>query len=420
MRASVINRIAKISVPAARRTDTTWVRRLAATVPLAAVVAVGAVACGPAKGTDSTQAAAANVTATPSAAIPGAGVSAVPSAAPSTPAAPATSAAPTTGTTSTTGTTQQTGTGSTKAPAAPAAATTPAAPTQHDVSVQINGLSQTLAVGATQSTAFSVTWTNTTGHRLDAVAPVVSSEHYEGAHCKETSEAQGTLKRHDASGWTTLPALSQGTGIDYAATGDKVAFALAPGASRTIDYQVQLGADNDPGVLMIEADAFIPNPVAHPLRLGQAVQGVQVTDAHRPTAGMGLLGHAPSITAGGDALELQVAPGNFTNSPMQTLAPELLFSDVNKDLRPQDFSVEVMVDNAWKKLPVGYDCRGLSVDTSSIATNGAATNRVYNYLFRVSLNTSAPMDATSISMSAGALGDGHYAALQATQVSVVR
>ncbi|MDH6138112.1 hypothetical protein P3T35_000089 [Kitasatospora sp. GP30] len=438
MRASVINRIAKISASAARRADTAWVRRLAATVPLAAVVAVVAVGAGPVKGDGTAPAAAAKPAGLPSAAIPGAGAPVAPTASPS-PTAPTASAAPTTGTDANTPA-AHTPTGHSKAPAVPAAAaqstapsaTGPAAknelsagvPGQDAVAIRFNGLglgpNQGLPVGAMKPTAFSVTWTNTSGHRLDAVAPVVAAQHYAHARCQGTSMAQGSLQRQDASGWTDLP-LSQGLGTDYVYSGDDAAFALEPGASRTIDYRVGLGADNGPGTLLLEADAFLPvSKQSHPL-LGGTTDEVTVSDDHRPTASMPTMTpHPTSVKVGGPAVEVEVSPGNFTKEQMGWLAPRLTFNDAAGELRAQDVTAEVMVNGAWKQLPVRQDCDGVSVDASSVATIPAPAGRVFNYDFRFALKASTAKGITSLTVGAGAVGDAHYAAPVTIPVAVVR
>ncbi|GAA1964807.1 hypothetical protein GCM10009738_45520 [Kitasatospora viridis] len=291
------------------------------------------------------------------------------------------------------------------------------------MAISFHGLAGTeLPVAGTAPTTngFTVTWTNTSGHRIDAVAPVVAAQHYQGARCRQTSEVQGNLQRLDGSHWTDLP-LSQGTGMDYAYTGDPVAFALAPGASRTISYRLGLGADNAPGTLDIEADAVRPvSADSHPF-LTRAVQPVTVADAHRPTAAMPTMTPRPtSVAVGGPAAEVQVEAGNFTGAPMGWLKPRLLLADPAGLLRAQDVTVEVMANGNWTKLPVSEDCDGITADASAVQVLSAPSGRVFEYEFRFALAPTTAQGIGKLTVAAGAIGDGHYAAPVSTEVSVTR
>ncbi|MCC9309405.1 hypothetical protein LN042_20355 [Kitasatospora sp. RB6PN24] len=453
MRASVINRIAKIATPAARRADTAWVRRLAATVPLAAVVAVGVAGCNGPQSGGSTPAAAAKAAtpsaATPSAAIPGAGVAVTPTAA-ATPTAPSTSAAPAdpasqvapaapadnggAGTPAAPrGTADQP-----KAPAAPAPqskapAVAPGAPaggTSGDpVAVQFDGLPEggKLTAGGDQ-VDFSVTFTNVSGHRLDGVAPVTTAQPFGGARCRMIASAlEGTMQRKDGNGWTDTP-IAEGTGMDYALSGNGAAFPLAPNESRTVQYRIKLGADNGPAPLVLDAEAFVPSNTSF-VRLGKGLRHLAVVDPHRPTASMPSMTPIPTkVTAGGPAVEVEVSPGNFTNAPFASLAPQLTLGVTQENaytfegLNPEDVTAEVFTGGAWKKLPVSQDCGKVTVGTSSLAAalQNGPDGHVVNYLFRFSVAKNLPSDITSLDVSAGAVGDGHYAAPVTVPVTVVR
>ncbi|MEV4615219.1 hypothetical protein AB0K43_21915 [Kitasatospora sp. NPDC049258] len=411
MNVSVISLFAKFATAGAGRS---WTSRLAVSVPLAAVVAVGAVGCsdpktGTAAGRPSAAASTA-VTAPAPATASAAPSTAAPTAAPAVPAAD-------------TGAAETTEQGS--HPAAPAARRT----ADQEVTVRFDGLDEgrKLAAGG-DPTVFSVTWTNTSGHRLAGVAPVVAAQQFTGARCQVImGTVAGTLERNDGGAWTDVP-ISQGTGMDYATTGNKAAFPLAAGASRTIQYRIRLAEDNGPAPLAIEADAYVPSTTDFKA-LGKAVRRIAVVDEHRPSAGMPTMTPIPtSVTVGGPAVEVQVSAGNFTAAPFRSLAPRLTLgvtrktAYVDEALGAENVGAEVFVAGAWKKLPVTDDCGEVSVDTSSLAAplENGPNGRVLNHLFRFSLAPSVAADVTSLDVSAGAVADGHYAESVTTRVGVKR
>ncbi|GAA1068971.1 hypothetical protein GCM10009665_74990 [Kitasatospora nipponensis] len=310
-------------------------------------------------------------------------------------------------------------------PLAPAAAVRPAAakPTDHDVAIRIEGLAPdgSLAVGGAPST-FTVTWTNTSGHRLDSVAPVVSTESFAGARCQvPAGQAQGVLRREDGGVWKELP-LSQGTGMDFATTGADAAFALAPGASHTLTYTVQFGADNGPAPVTVDADAFVGG-TGEFTRIGRTSRRVTLVDGHRPTASMPTMTPRPTkVTAGGPAVEVEDSPGNFTQQPFQHLAPLLTLADPSGRLRAADVTVEVADAGGWRELPVVEECGTISADTSSLARplESGPYGRVLNFDFRFALAAGTAPEVTSLTVSAGALADGHFAETVGTRVAVER
>jgi hypothetical protein len=60
------------------------------------------------------------------------------------------------------------------------------------------------------------------------------------------------------------------------------------------------------------------------------------------------------------------------------------------------------------------------VDTSSLAVAQAPTGRVFNYLFQFAVNAGTAQDVSSLTVGAGALGDGHQAVPVTIQVAVAR
>ncbi|WP_035847415.1 hypothetical protein [Kitasatospora azatica] len=410
MRASVIKRFAKnITVGEQVARDTSWTRRLATTVPLVAIVAVGAVGCsggaehGSAAAAPTKAAAVAPTGSTPSTPEPT-------SPAPTTPTTPA-PAAPTTAPT--------TAAKPAQAPVRPASATDPG----KEVAIRIDGLAEgeKLAAGGAPTT-FSVTFSNVSDHALAGLAPSVSTAPFAGARCQLIQgQAQGTLQRKDGDSWTDV-VLSEGTGMDYTQAGKDVAFALAPGAGRTIQYRLALSADNGPAPLTLDARAFAAD--RNFALYGLLDRHLTVVDPHRPTASMPTMTPIPtSVTVGGPAVQIEDSPGNFTAAPFTSLAPLLTFAPSAGRLRPQDLTVEAQVAGGWRKLAVQQDCAGeLTVDTSSLAQplENGQYGRVTNYLFRFSAAPSLDPAVTSLTVSTGALADGHYAGPVGTQVAVHR
>ena len=420
MNASVFSRFATIATTVAtRRQDSAWASRLALSVPLAAVLAVGAVGC-----TDPTAGTAAGQPPTsPSPAVT----------ASATPSATATAPATATATAAATAAGQESTATATPTAARAAGSGTVAAGTEptadKSVTVRFDGLAEgnRLPAGGGQ-VAFSVTWTNATGHRLAAVAPVVAAQPFAGARCRIVEGTlSGTMQRKDGNVWTDVP-ITQGTGMDYATTGDKAAFALAPGASRTVQYRMQLSKDNGPAPLTVEADAYVAKDTRFPL-LGKALRNLAVVDEHRPTASMPTMTpHPTSVTVGGPAVEVKVSPGNFTKAPFGSLAPLLTLGVtpandyVNEGLGAADVTAEVFTGGSWVKLPTSEDCGRVTVDTGSLAQplENGPNGRVLNHLFRFSVNSGLAADVTSLDVSAGALADGHYAEPVTVKVAVRR
>ncbi|MFG2918894.1 hypothetical protein ACGF0D_39180 [Kitasatospora sp. NPDC048298] len=379
MNASVIARIAKI-------------------VPLAVVAAVGVAACGPTNGGSSVAASAPTPSAT-SSATPGAG--AVPTTpAPTTPTAetPA-AAAPTTEAPAAQAPAGQ-GPAVTKADTKPAAKA-PAKPAG-GIGITFNGLQQGQKIQVGNQVSFSVTWKNNDASGSRAVAPVVATQQYEGAQCRRMlSMAQGTLERKDASGWKAMPALSQGGGMDYAGTGNDAAFTLAAGESRTVEYRMVLDASNQPGRLLVEADAVTPSTYQV---LTKGVVTTSVVDSHRPVVASA---SKPS------PLVIGKTPTEFTfkvtspDGPGRLRPTVYLSLPASEGLTGQDVTVEAKVGNEWKSFEVTEDCNG-RLGVAPAQLEGVMKGNPVAYTFRVGLKR-AP--AAPVAIEVGGASDGHYGAV---------
>ncbi|MFF2746471.1 hypothetical protein ACFVVA_13095, partial [Kitasatospora sp. NPDC058048] len=393
MNASVIARIAKI-------------------VPLAVVAAVGVAACGPTNSGASVAASApASTPAVTSSATPGAG--AVPTT--PAPAAPTTEAAPPAAAPAADAPAAQAPAAGTKpaakAPAKPVAAkpapakpAKPAAPKGAQpggsgVGITFGGLKENQQIELNDLVSFSVTWKNNDATGTRNVAPVVSTQLYEGAPCSMIAMAEGTLERKDASGWKKLDNLSAGTGMDYVINRKDGAFTLAAGESRTIEYRMQLSSANRPGRITIEADAPVPNSADY-RDMAKAELNAVVVDRH-----------APEVTGvSASSLKVGTTPAEFgfvVAAPDGTanLHPVVGLSSANW-LTPDDVTLEVMAGGAWKPVEVREDCNGLT----AVTPTGLEANRwgdSVEYSFRITMKQAPQFD---VDVQVGAEANGHQAA----------
>ncbi|WP_329565779.1 hypothetical protein [Kitasatospora sp. NBC_01266] len=146
----------------------------------------------------------------------------------------------------------------------------------------------------------------------------------------------------------------------------------------------------------------VPAPTA-----SAAVHQGQVQTAYLP-------GMPGTITAGGSPIEFGVEIGNFTGAAYDSLQPTLGFYNEaagshpggGTNLRPEDFTVQVMTGGQWKTLPVHHGCDPVIYpDTSGLAQqldNGHATR----LMFRVALSAKAPADQHDITVYLGTTPNG--------------
>ncbi|MEU1284453.1 hypothetical protein [Kitasatospora sp. NPDC005856] len=393
MNASVIARIAKI-------------------VPLAVVAAVGVTACGPTNG-GATVAASAPTPAATSSATPGA--DAAPTTPAPAPAAPTTATAPTTAapTAETPAPAPAVPAGTAAKPAAKApskpATAKPAPAKPRGIGITFNGLHQGQKIQVGDKVSFSVTWKNNDTSGSRAVAPVVATQQYEGAQCQRMlSMARGTLERKDTSGWKAMPSLSQGGGMDYAGTGNDAAFTLAAGESRTVEYRMVLDAGNQPGRLLVEADAVTPSTFTV---LTKGVVAASVVDRHRP---------AVASVSKPTPLVVGRTPTQFSFKISSPDGPRLLrpvvrlSASTSEGLSASDVTMEAKVGGEWKSFEVTEDCNGnLGVAPSQLV--GVMKGNPTEYTFRVGLKRTG---AAPVRIEVGGDSDGHYGALTTLRPTV--
>ncbi|WP_329495996.1 hypothetical protein [Kitasatospora herbaricolor] len=407
MNASVINRFAKIVTSGSAKGRS---RRLALTLPLAAVIATGAVGCTPDSTTNAAPTAAPTLSApatttAPSTPAPSAATSAPAAAPAATPTAETPAPAP-----------------SATTPATPAAKT-PAAKTPVSVvkpgggiEIRFDGLTPGQKIEAGGGTvAFSVTWTNTGTKRYDSVVPVVASQQYEGAACDFIAQtATGTIERKEGNTWKEFP-LSQGTGMDYVMGGKSATFPLPSGASRTIQYRIHLDADNGPGTLPVEAAAYDSVTTIKQIA-NKKIIDTKVVDTHMPK--VTVTGGPGALIVGKQAAQYTVKVSNPTKSAFRQVTPTISLPNVvdpksgdytKRFIEAADLVVEVQDHGQWRPVAVDHDCNdNLAINTDSLqrALPAGATTE---YTFRIGVDKGWTT-GNKFNLNFGATADQHRAA----------
>ncbi|GGV03539.1 hypothetical protein GCM10010495_13770 [Kitasatospora herbaricolor] len=409
MNASVINRFAKIVTAGSAKGRS---RRLALTLPLAAVIATGAVGCTPDTSTDAAPSAAPTLSAPAAATAPStpapSATTSVPAATPAaTPTAETPAPAPAPSTT--------TPAPAAKAPAA--AAKTPASVVKPGggIEIRFDGLNPGQRIEAGGGTvAFSVTWTNTGTKRYDSVVPVVASQQYDGAACGFIGRmAGGTIERKEGNTWKQFP-LSQGTGMDYVMGGRSATFPLPSGASRTIQYRIHLDADNGPGTLPVEAAAYDSVTTIKQIATKKVVD-TKVVDTHMPKVTVS--GGPGALVVGKQAAQYTVKVTNPTKAAFRQVTPTISLPNVvdpksgdytKHFIEAADLVVEVQDHGQWRPVTVDHDCNdnlAINADSLQRALPAGATTE---YTFRIGVDKGWTT-GNKFNLSFGATADQHRA-----------
>ncbi|MFR9794510.1 hypothetical protein ACL02U_01135 [Streptomyces sp. MS06] len=117
-----------------------------------------------------------------------------------------------------------------------------------------------------------------------------------------------------------------------------------------------------------------------------------------------LPGTPSSLTAGGAPVELSVEMANFTGAAYEDLRPVLGFDNLESgsgaggptNLRPEDFTVQVMTGGQWKTLPVHHSCDPVINPDTSVLAQHLDSGHAARFLFRVALSDKAPADQRDI------------------------
>ncbi|GAA2823977.1 hypothetical protein GCM10010441_55510 [Kitasatospora paracochleata] len=257
--------------------------------------------------------------------------------------------------------------------------------------------------------SFTVTWTNTTEVRFDAVVPLIS-EQWQGGDCRPDGLTR--FQSDSGSGWKDAvqpdpdptPQVRRADGV----------FALEPGASHTVKYRVQPGAVHGVGTATVVASAY-GMVDGHAGQLGTVQTEASVVDDHRPTAA---LAAGPSeFVAGRTLTELDLAVSNGTGTAMSAVAPavtvhdESVFPGGGYRLRAARVTAEVKVGDQWRKVATTDDsCRKLVlVDTSSLQqTLAPGASARFTFRFGYTMDNS-DMSTSSWVFGLGATAGGHAA-----------
>ncbi|MFF7587383.1 hypothetical protein ACFZCK_07830 [Kitasatospora purpeofusca] len=275
------------------------------------------------------------------------------------------------------------------------------------VALSFDGLTGTEAIVGAGPTTFSVTWRNTTQRLYDAVAPVVSVRTLTGA-VRSGRSVRGRLQREEeGGGWTDVP-LTVGSGA-YLASGDAAAFALAPGAARTLRYRLDPSIDSAEGTLLIEAlavltstpERFEEGSALAPLLLTSAPAASRTAPELRLNyaAGDGVIAGRPSSFA--------ITISNPGAAPLASVVPTLVLTgaDAAKAVVETRYGAGVGV----RRLPVAPNGNGqLVVDTSLLERLMRPHDSKY-VEFQVSVPEDWKPDA-DFAVVVGARGDGRDAA----------
>ncbi|MFC8448449.1 hypothetical protein [Kitasatospora sp. NPDC057223] len=279
------------------------------------------------------------------------------------------------------------------------------------IGLRFSGLSGVQVAAGAGSVAFSVTWTNTTQQRYDSVAPVVAARAFGAAGASGTA-VRGTLQRSDAGGWTTVQ-LSQLTGGAYQQSGDAAAFALEPGASRTIQYRLDLAADSGTGDLPVEAFGYLPAAEGRAVA-GSALATVTVlkpATAERQRPVLRLVSGPSELTVGRTPTQFQLAVSNPGGVKMTALQPTITMNDsfspgsTEHHLKPEEVVAEALVAGAWRKLPTSFDATRMIVVDTSLLDRSLAPGAEALFDIRIGI-VEGWTAGNGLDLVLGAVGDG--------------
>ncbi|MFH9349272.1 hypothetical protein [Kitasatospora sp. NPDC017646] len=138
------------------------------------------------------------------------------------------------------------------------------------------------------------------------------------------------------------------------------------------------------------------------------------------SAGFHMTPGGQTITPGGAKVEVGVGVGNFTGAPYENVSAMLsLYNPASShpeegvdlrtaNLRPEDFTVEVMSGGVWKPVALRHSCDPTLFTVASPATTATRLEdgRAANFMFRVGLSAKAPKDLAEIQIGVGAQAPG--------------
>ncbi|MFE6744636.1 hypothetical protein ACFVGM_02150 [Kitasatospora purpeofusca] len=275
------------------------------------------------------------------------------------------------------------------------------------VALSFDGLTGTEAIVGAGPTTFSVTWRNTTQRLYDAVAPVVSVRTLTGA-VRSGRSVRGRLQREEeGGGWTDVP-LTVGSGA-YLASGDAAAFALAPGAARTLRYRLDPSIDSAEGTLLIEALAVLPSTPER-FEEGSALAPLLLTSApaaSRTAPELRLNYAASDGVVAGRPSSFAITISNPGAAPLASVVPTLVLTgaDAAKAVVETRYGAGAGV----RRLPVAPDGNGQLVVDTSLLERLVRPHESKYLEFQVSVPEDWKPNA-DFAVVVGARGDGRDAA----------
>ncbi|MFB7472839.1 hypothetical protein [Kitasatospora sp. NPDC056184] len=273
-----------------------------------------------------------------------------------------------------------------------------------DIEPSFEGLAGAEAIVGGKAVAFSVTWRNTTGRPYETVAPVVAVSSLADQVGPGTS-VQGQLQREDADGtWTTVP-LTEASGT-YLASGDEAAFALAPGAARTVRYRLLPAINSAEGTLLIEGLALLPSLPQRTVA-GSTTTALRLSRAPADAQKAPEIGTVISTTEAGTFTMTVRNPGA---APLASVIPTIMLSRSAS-------SAAIVVRARYgsgaeglRTLPVAPDATGRLVVDTTLLERLLRPFDSTSFTFSLSVPDDWRPDIGSFAVFVGAKGDGRNAA----------
>ncbi|MFE2110624.1 hypothetical protein ACFXAF_32825 [Kitasatospora sp. NPDC059463] len=274
--------------------------------------------------------------------------------------------------------------------------------------LSFDGLEKKEATVGAGPVTFAVTWHNTTEQAYGKVAPVVAVRSL-AAEGGEGRSLRGRLQREDDGGsWTDVP-LTEASG-NYLASGDEAAFALAPGASRTLRYRLDPSIDSAEGTLLIEALALTP---ATPQRTVEASVLTALRLSEAPAAARMAPEFTVALAKDDGGADPQRATFTMTvrnpgAAPLASVLPTVLLSGTEAG---SQITVQAGYGTEGRRsLPVTRNQSGLRVVDTSLLERLVRPHESTTFSFWLSVPEGWSPDPGSFAVVVGAKGDGREAA----------
>ncbi|WP_380286041.1 hypothetical protein [Kitasatospora purpeofusca] len=267
-----------------------------------------------------------------------------------------------------------------------------------------DGLAGAEAIVGGKEVTFSVTWRNIGDQPYETVAPVVAVRELVDPVGPGKS-VQGQLQREDGDGvWTTVP-LTEASG-NYLASGDAVAFPLAPGAARTVRYRLVPAIDSAEGKLLIEGLALLPSLPQRTVA-GSRMTALRLSKAPADAQKAPEIGTVISTTEAGTFTMTVRNPGA---APLASVIPTIMLS---RSASSAGIVVRARYGSGaegLRTLPVAPDASGQLVVDTTLLERLLRPFDSTSFTFSLSVPDDWRPDVGSFAVFVGAKGDGRDAA----------